>query len=103
MTAKEKVLEHLPRWTEDQAKRALLAAESNRDIESYTRTPQFEPDGWTDLEKVNEDSRNATLKRLDEEEREWPSPFGALAGTLPELEIDDIKAARRAALQSKTR
>ncbi len=36
-------------------------------------------------------------------EREWPSPFGALAGTLPELEIDDIKAARRAALQSKTR
>ncbi len=35
--------------------------------------------------------------------REWPPPFGALAGTLPELEIDDIKAARRAALQGKAR
>jgi hypothetical protein len=35
--------------------------------------------------------------------REWPEPFGALAGTLPELEIDHIKAARRAALQSKAR
>jgi hypothetical protein len=35
--------------------------------------------------------------------REWPRPFGALAGTLPELEIDDIKAARGATLQGKTR
>ncbi len=35
-------------------------------------------------------------------EHQWPQPFGALAGTLPELEIDDIKAARRAALQGKT-
>lgn len=35
--------------------------------------------------------------------REWPRPFGALVGTLPELEIDDIKAARLAALQDKTR
>jgi hypothetical protein len=34
---------------------------------------------------------------------DWPEPFGALAGTLPELEIDDIKAARLAALQGKTR
>ncbi len=69
MTAKEKVLEHLPRWSEEQAERALFAAEGCRDIESYTRTPQFEPDGWADLEKVNEDSRNTVLKRLDEEER----------------------------------
>ncbi len=37
------------------------------------------------------------------EEREWPEPFGALAGTLPELEIEDIKAARRAALQGRAR
>jgi hypothetical protein len=36
-------------------------------------------------------------------EREWPEPFGALAGTLPELEIGDIRAARRAALQGKAR
>jgi hypothetical protein len=33
--------------------------------------------------------------------RDWPQPFGALAGTLPELEIDDIKASRRAALHGK--
>jgi hypothetical protein len=71
MTAKERVLEHLPRWSEEQAERALLAAEARRDVESH-------------------------------EEREWPRPFGALTGTLPELEIDDIKAARRAALQGKT-
>lgn len=69
MTTKEKVLEHLPRWSEEQAERALLAAESGADIETYTRQPQFEPDGWADLKKVNEDSRNAVLKRLDEEER----------------------------------
>jgi hypothetical protein len=30
MTAKETVLEHAPRWSEDQAKRALLAAEGGR-------------------------------------------------------------------------
>jgi hypothetical protein len=35
--------------------------------------------------------------------RDWPAPFGALAGSLPELEIDDIKAARLTALQGKTR
>jgi hypothetical protein len=34
---------------------------------------------------------------------EWPEPFGALADVLPALEIDDIKAARRDALQAKTR
>jgi hypothetical protein len=35
--------------------------------------------------------------------RDWPWPFGALAGTLPELEIADVKAARCAALQGNTR
>lgn len=30
MTAKEKVLEHAPRWSEEQAERALLAAEGIR-------------------------------------------------------------------------
>ncbi|MGE5336172.1 MAG: hypothetical protein ACM3JL_01990 [Nitrososphaerota archaeon] len=30
MTAKEKVLEHAPRWSEEQAERALLAAEGDR-------------------------------------------------------------------------
>lgn len=33
--------------------------------------------------------------------RQWPEPFGALAGTLPELEIEDVKAARSAVLQGK--
>lgn len=35
--------------------------------------------------------------------RAWPEPFGALAGTLPELEIEDIKAARQGALSGKAR
>jgi hypothetical protein len=29
----------------------------------------------------------------------WPEPFGALAGRMPSIEIEDIKAARREALQ----
>jgi hypothetical protein len=35
--------------------------------------------------------------------RGWPEPFGALEGSLPELELGDIKAARLAALQGKAR
>jgi len=38
-------------------------------VDSYQRTPQFEPDGWADLKKVHEASRRAALGRLDEEER----------------------------------
>lgn len=34
---------------------------------------------------------------------EWPAPFGALAGRMSSIEIEDIKAARREALQGKTR
>lgn len=34
---------------------------------------------------------------------EWPVPFGVLAGRMPSIEIEDIKAARREALQGKTR
>jgi hypothetical protein len=33
MTAKEKVLEHAPRWSEEQAARALMAAEGTRPVE----------------------------------------------------------------------
>lgn len=36
MTAKEKVLEHAPRWSEEQAERALLAAEGRR-VEQESR------------------------------------------------------------------
>lgn len=32
MTAKQRVLEHAPRWSEDQAERALLAAEGTQSI-----------------------------------------------------------------------
>ncbi len=38
-------------------------------VESYERTPQFEPDGWADQEEANRSSRRALLERLDEEER----------------------------------
>jgi len=30
---------------------------------------------------------------------EWAAPFGALAGRIPSIEIEDIKAARREALR----
>jgi hypothetical protein len=33
----------------------------------------------------------------------WPEPFGALAGKLPALGIDDVKAARRQTLLGKSR
>lgn len=39
MTAKEKVLEHAPRWSEEQAERALLAAEGTG---STARTKRLE-------------------------------------------------------------
>jgi hypothetical protein len=50
--------------------RLLREREIDRQVvESYERTPQFEPDGWTDLEEANRSSRRATLGRLDDEER----------------------------------
>lgn len=38
-------------------------------VESYERTPRFEPDGWADLKEVHKSSRRAVLGHLDEEER----------------------------------
>lgn len=38
MTAKEKVLEHAPRWSEEQAARALRAAEGARSAEQNGAT-----------------------------------------------------------------
>jgi hypothetical protein len=32
---------------------------------------------------------------------QWPERFGALAGELPSIELEDIRAARRGALQGK--
>ena len=32
---------------------------------------------------------------------EWPAPIGALAGRMPSIEIEDVKAARREALHDR--
>jgi hypothetical protein len=37
MSAKETVLEHAPRWSEEQAERALLAAEGRRSVDQERR------------------------------------------------------------------
>ncbi len=50
--------------------RLLREREIDRQVvESYERTPRFEPDGWADLEQANRVSRRAVLGRLDAEER----------------------------------
>jgi hypothetical protein len=41
------------------------------------------------------------VRRASSRPGEWPEPFGALAGELPSIEIEDIKAARLEALQGK--
>lgn len=59
----------MPALTAEYA-RLLREREVDRQVvESYERTPQFEPDGWCDLEKVHKTSRRAVLERLDDEER----------------------------------
>jgi hypothetical protein len=60
MTAKEKVLERAPRWSEAQAERALLAAED---------ASEATVDEWGDLSKLHEVSFGETMQRLAEEER----------------------------------
>jgi hypothetical protein len=42
-------------------------------------------------------------RTTDREPQAWPEPFGALAGEVPELGMDDVKAARRDALIGKKR
>jgi hypothetical protein len=42
MTAKEKVLEHAPGWTEAQAQRALLAAEGSRSVQRENRVREHD-------------------------------------------------------------
>jgi hypothetical protein len=58
MTAKEKLLQRVPDWTEEQAKRALRAAESSDDV-----------DEWGDLSKLREASAAETMRRLVQEEQ----------------------------------
>lgn len=58
MTAKEKLLQRAPHWTEEQAERALRAAE-NADA----------GDEWGNLSKLHEASSAETTRRLAEEEQ----------------------------------
>jgi len=74
MTTREKFDRLVDQLSEPSLKaeyaRLLREREIDRQVvESYERTPQFEPDGWSDLEKVHKSSRRAVLGRLDEEER----------------------------------
>jgi len=58
MTAKGKLLERAPHWSEEQAERALRAAENDGAV-----------DGWGDLSKLHEVSTAETLRRLAKEEQ----------------------------------
>ncbi len=74
MTTREKFDRLVDQFSEPSLKaeyaRLLREREIDRQVvESYERTPQFEPDGWADLEEVHKSSRRAVLGRLDEEER----------------------------------
>ena len=57
MTAKEKLLQRAPHWSEEQAERALRAAESDDVV-----------DEWGDPSKVHEVSSTETMRRLAKEE-----------------------------------
>lgn len=58
MTAKEKLLERAPHWSEDQAERALRAAEGEQAV-----------DEWGDLSTLHEVSSAETMRRLAKEEQ----------------------------------
>jgi hypothetical protein len=58
VTAKEKLLERAPHWTEEQAARALRAAEGDDSV-----------DEWGDLATVHEVTTAETMRRLSDEER----------------------------------
>ena len=58
MTAKEKLLQRVPHWTEEQAERALRAAEGDDVV-----------DEWGDLSKLREATAAQTMRRLAQEEQ----------------------------------
>jgi hypothetical protein len=60
MTAKEKLLEQAPSWSEEQAERALLAVET---------APKSVLDEWGDLDAQTDATTVASMRELDEEER----------------------------------
>lgn len=57
VNAKEKLLQRAPHWSEEQAERALRAAESDGAV-----------DEWGDLSKLHEVSTAETMRRLAEDE-----------------------------------
>jgi len=59
VTAKEKLLQRARHWTEEQAERALRAAEGEGTV-----------DQWGDLSKLHEATTGETMRRLAKEERE---------------------------------
>ena len=58
MTAKERLLERAPDWTEEQAVRALRAVEGDLSV-----------DEWGDLAAVHDISTAETMRRLAAEEQ----------------------------------
>jgi hypothetical protein len=58
MTAKEKLLQRAPHWSEEQAVRALRAAEGDDAV-----------DEWGDLSKLHEVNTKETMRRLAQEEQ----------------------------------
>lgn len=58
MTAKEKLLQRAPHWTEEQAERALRAAENDDTV-----------DAWGDMSKLHEVNSAETMARLAKEEQ----------------------------------
>lgn len=58
MTAKEKLLERAPNWTEEQAQRALRAAEGDG-----------AEDEWGDLSTVHDVNAREKMRHLAEEEQ----------------------------------
>lgn len=57
MTAKEKLLERAPLWSEEQAERALRAVEGDETV-----------DEWGDLSELHETTTRETMGRLSTEE-----------------------------------
>jgi hypothetical protein len=58
MTAKEKPLQRAPHWSEEQAERALRAAENDGAV-----------DGWGELSQLHEVTSAETMQRLAAEEQ----------------------------------
>jgi hypothetical protein len=58
VTAKEKLLQRAPQWSEEQAERALRAAERDGAV-----------DEWGDLSNLHEVSGADTMRRLAKEEQ----------------------------------